>query len=91
MSSIPPLIGSPRSASSAPAQTPSPGKRRRTASEARLAAERGLTATAVLRVNPDVDAGTHAKISTGRKENKFGVPIDTVWSMKRLSMGTILM
>ena len=43
---------------------------------ARLAAERGLTATAVLRVNPDVDAGTHAKISTGRKENKFGVPID---------------
>ena len=43
---------------------------------ARLAAECGLTATAVLRVNPDVDAGTHAKISTGRKENKFGVPID---------------
>ena len=40
-----------------------------------LAAARGLTASAVLRVNPDVDAGTHAKISTGRKENKFGVPI----------------
>lgn len=36
----------------------------------------GKTATAVLRVNPDVDAGTHAKISTGMKENKFGVPID---------------
>ncbi len=30
----------------------------------------------MLRVNPDVDAGTHAKISTGMKENKFGVPID---------------
>ena len=30
---------------------------------------------AVLRVNPDVDAGTHAKISTGKAENKFGVPI----------------
>ncbi|WP_413060571.1 diaminopimelate decarboxylase [Sphingomonas carotinifaciens] len=43
---------------------------------AALAHERGLTAPAVIRVNPDVDAGTHAKISTGRKENKFGVPID---------------
>jgi diaminopimelate decarboxylase len=40
----------------------------------------------VLRVNPDVDAGTHAKISTGRKENKFGVPIDqTVAMFDRLS------
>jgi len=43
---------------------------------ARLAAARGTRAPAVLRVNPDVDAGTHAKISTGRKVNKFGVPID---------------
>ncbi len=43
---------------------------------AALAAERGLTAPAVLRVNPDVDAGTHAKISTGKAENKFGVAID---------------
>ncbi|WP_375380770.1 diaminopimelate decarboxylase [uncultured Sphingomonas sp.] len=41
-----------------------------------LAHARGLTAPAVLRVNPDVDAGTHAKISTGRKQNKFGVAID---------------
>lgn len=40
-----------------------------------LAHARGMTAPAVLRVNPDVDAGTHAKISTGKKENKFGVPI----------------
>ncbi len=43
---------------------------------AELAAARGITADAVLRVNPDVDAGTHAKISTGMKDNKFGVPID---------------
>jgi diaminopimelate decarboxylase len=42
---------------------------------AALAADRGLTANAVLRVNPDVDAGTHAKISTGKAENKFGVAI----------------
>jgi diaminopimelate decarboxylase len=42
---------------------------------AALAAARGRRAPAVLRVNPDVDAGTHAKISTGRKQNKFGVPI----------------
>lgn len=42
---------------------------------AALAEARGKTASAVLRVNPDVDAGTHAKISTGMKENKFGVPI----------------
>ncbi|KQN93149.1 diaminopimelate decarboxylase [Sphingomonas sp. Leaf231] len=48
---------------------------------AQLAHERGLTARAVLRVNPDVDAGTHAKISTGRKENKFGVPIDRASGM----------
>ncbi|WP_010161292.1 diaminopimelate decarboxylase [Sphingomonas sp. PAMC 26617] len=43
---------------------------------AQLATERGVTAHATLRVNPDVDAGTHAKISTGKRENKFGVPID---------------
>ncbi|MEZ5710810.1 MAG: diaminopimelate decarboxylase [Blastomonas sp.] len=41
-----------------------------------IAAAMGRRATAVLRVNPDVDAGTHAKISTGMKENKFGVPYD---------------
>lgn len=41
-----------------------------------LAHAQGMTAPAVLRVNPDVDAGTHAKISTGKAENKFGVAID---------------
>ena len=43
---------------------------------AALAAERGLTANCALRVNPDVDARTHEKISTGKAENKFSVPID---------------
>ena len=42
---------------------------------AALAQARGKRAVAVLRVNPDVDGGTHAKISTGRRENKFGVAI----------------
>ncbi|HVI98203.1 MAG TPA: diaminopimelate decarboxylase [Sphingomonas sp.] len=48
---------------------------------AEIAASKGMRARAVLRVNPDVDAGTHAKISTGRKENKFGVPIDQAPAM----------
>lgn len=34
----------------------------------------GATARIAIRVNPDVDARTHAKISTGKSENKFGVP-----------------
>jgi diaminopimelate decarboxylase len=34
-----------------------------------------MTAPITLRVNPDVDAKTHAKIATGKSENKFGVPI----------------
>jgi diaminopimelate decarboxylase len=41
----------------------------------RLAAESGKTARISVRVNPDIDAGTHAKISTGRSENKFGIPL----------------
>ncbi|WCT77786.1 diaminopimelate decarboxylase [Novosphingobium humi] len=43
---------------------------------AAIAASLGLVAHAALRVNPDVDAGTHAKISTGMAENKFGVAYD---------------
>jgi diaminopimelate decarboxylase len=39
-----------------------------------VAAGMGATARIALRVNPDVDARTHAKISTGKAENKFGVP-----------------
>ena len=40
-----------------------------------VASARGVTARVAIRVNPDVDARTHAKISTGKAENKFGVPI----------------
>lgn len=43
---------------------------------AEIAASMGKVASAALRVNPDVDAGTHGKISTGKAENKFGVPFD---------------
>ncbi len=39
-----------------------------------VATSLGLTASIAIRVNPDVDAKTHAKISTGKSENKFGVP-----------------
>ncbi len=41
----------------------------------RVAAAKGATAPVSIRVNPDVDARTHAKISTGKSENKFGIPI----------------
>ena len=40
-----------------------------------LASAMGLSAPIALRVNPDVDAKTHEKIATGKKENKFGIPI----------------
>ena len=40
-----------------------------------IAAKNGKIARCALRVNPDVDARTHEKISTGKAENKFGVPI----------------
>jgi diaminopimelate decarboxylase len=41
----------------------------------RAASARGAVAPIAVRVNPDVDARTHAKIATGKSENKFGVPI----------------
>ena len=40
-----------------------------------LAVAMGTVAPITIRVNPDVDAKTHAKIATGKSENKFGVPI----------------
>jgi diaminopimelate decarboxylase len=40
-----------------------------------VASEMGVVAPVTVRVNPDVDAKTHAKISTGKSENKFGIPI----------------
>lgn len=39
-----------------------------------VAASLGVRARVAIRVNPDVDAKTHAKISTGKSENKFGIP-----------------
>ncbi|MSU88174.1 diaminopimelate decarboxylase [Rhodobacteraceae bacterium 2CG4] len=41
----------------------------------RVAVAIGATAPIAIRVNPDVDARTHAKIATGKSENKFGIPI----------------
>ena len=40
-------------------------------------------APVVFRVNPDVDAATHAKISTGKKDNKFGIAIDEIAALWR--------
>ena len=40
-----------------------------------IAVSKGKTAHVSVRVNPDVDARTHAKIATGKSENKFGIPI----------------
>ena len=42
----------------------------------RVAKEKGVQAPVSLRVNPDVDAKTHPYISTGLKDNKFGIAID---------------
>lgn len=45
----------------------------------KVAAQLGQKAPISLRVNPDVDAKTHPYISTGLKENKFGIPSDSVF------------
>ncbi|TAL79753.1 MAG: diaminopimelate decarboxylase [Beijerinckiaceae bacterium] len=50
-----------------------------------LAASRGQTARIALRVNPDVDAKTHAKIATGKSENKFGIPISRARDVYRVA------
>jgi diaminopimelate decarboxylase len=41
-----------------------------------IAGKLGVKAPIAFRVNPDVDAGTHAKITTGKAANKFGIPLD---------------
>jgi diaminopimelate decarboxylase len=43
-----------------------------------IARSKGVQAPIALRVNPDVDAGTHRYVSTGRSENKFGIALDRV-------------
>ncbi|WP_298284820.1 diaminopimelate decarboxylase [Novosphingobium sp.] len=55
---------------------------------AEIAASMGKAASAALRVNPDVDAGTHGKISTGKAENKFGVPFDRAAAIYARLSGT---
>jgi len=49
------------------------------------AAARGAIARIAIRVNPDVDALTHAKISTGKKENKFGIDLEDAGEAYRLA------
>ena len=49
----------------------------------RIASDKGVTAPVALRVNPDVDALTHAKIATGKAENKFGIPIERARAVYR--------
>ena len=43
-----------------------------------IAGEMGLKAPVAVRVNPNVDAKTHAKITTGKSENKFGIDFDRI-------------
>jgi diaminopimelate decarboxylase len=50
-----------------------------------VASEKGVRAPVALRINPDVDAGTHEKISTGKSENKFGLPIGRAAEVYRLA------
>jgi diaminopimelate decarboxylase len=51
----------------------------------RIAAARGQRARIAIRVNPDVDAHTHAKIATGKKENKFGIDLADAAAAYRLA------
>ena len=51
----------------------------------RVAGAQGKIAPVSLRVNPDIDAGTHPYISTGLKENKFGIPIEQAFSVYKLA------
>jgi len=50
-----------------------------------VAAARGRSAAVALRINPNVDAGTHEKISTGKAENKFGIDFDQAAEAARLA------
>jgi diaminopimelate decarboxylase len=51
----------------------------------RIAAARNTIAPVSIRINPDVDAGTHTKMATGRAEDKFGVPYDRARDVYRLA------
>ena len=51
-----------------------------------VAAKLGRTAPVALRINPDVDAMTHAKIATGKRENKFGIDFGAAAAAYRLAV-----
>ena len=53
-----------------------------------LARARGVRAAVSIRVNPDVDADTHPYISTGLKENKFGIAVSRVAELYRRIAGS---
>ena len=50
-----------------------------------MARQMGVIAPITIRVNPDVDAKTHAKIATGKSENKFGIPIARAREVYRMA------
>ena len=50
-----------------------------------VAEELGVVAPITIRVNPDVDAKTHAKIATGKSENKFGIPISRARAVYKMA------
>ena len=50
-----------------------------------VSVQKGIKAPVALRINPDVDARTHEKISTGKGENKFGLPLVRAREMYRLA------
>src|SRR5690606_12481374 len=49
----------------------------------RLASANACRAPVLLRINPDVDPGTHAKIATGMADSKFGIPLDAIPALYR--------
>lgn len=52
----------------------------------KIATHIGMRAPISLRVNPDVDPGTHPYISTGLQNNKFGIPVDEAWPLYEEAM-----
>ena len=52
-----------------------------------VASAKGVNAPVSIRINPDVDAKTHAKIATGKAENKFGIPWQRAGDVYRIAAG----
>ncbi|MCM2344837.1 MAG: diaminopimelate decarboxylase [Alphaproteobacteria bacterium] len=53
-----------------------------------IAQQLGITARVAFRLNPDVDAQTHAKITTGKEDNKFGLPAEVITPLYRQAAHT---